>query len=90
MNEKKCTCGDTESQHYEDKCVVCGCKEFEEGAVTVGITKALQEIDLSKIRGHWQEATLDGYIVAGGDDTVASMQLIAEKVNQIIRMINED
>jgi hypothetical protein len=32
MNEKKCTCGDTESQHYEntDKCVVCGCKEFEE------------------------------------------------------------
>lgn len=32
MNEKKCTCGDTETQHYEntDKCVVCGCKEFEE------------------------------------------------------------
>jgi hypothetical protein len=30
--EKKCTCGDTETQHYEntDKCVVCGCKEFEE------------------------------------------------------------
>jgi hypothetical protein len=30
--EKKCTCGDTETQHYEntDKCLVCGCKEFEE------------------------------------------------------------
>ena len=28
--EKKCTCGDTETQHYDDKCVVCGCKEFEE------------------------------------------------------------
>jgi hypothetical protein len=32
MKEKKCTCGDTETQHYEntDKCLVCGCKEFEE------------------------------------------------------------
>jgi hypothetical protein len=33
MTEKKCTCGDTESQHYEntEMCLVCGCKEFEEG-----------------------------------------------------------
>jgi hypothetical protein len=32
LMEKKCTCGDTESQHYEnmDKCMVCECKEFTE------------------------------------------------------------
>ena len=33
--EKKCTCGDTESQHYEnsEKCLVCECKDFEEAHI---------------------------------------------------------
>jgi hypothetical protein len=40
MKEKKCTCGDTETQHYENtaKCVVCGCKEFEDGDMKRYIT----------------------------------------------------
>ena len=45
--EKKCTCGDTESQHYEntDKCVVCGCKEFEERIDAPGFEGTWEALD---------------------------------------------
>lgn len=40
------------------------------------------KIDISKIRGRWTE-TSDGY-VAGGDDTISSIQMVADRVNELI------
>jgi hypothetical protein len=42
MTEKKCTCGDTETQHYEnmDECGVCECRYFEEAPVKLKVGQA--------------------------------------------------
>lgn len=57
----------------------------------------MKEIDLNKIRGKWEERkkcdrcktnekfTCSNDIVeGGGDDTIASIKMIAEKVNELI------
>jgi hypothetical protein len=51
VKEKKCTCGDTETQHYEntDKCVVCGCKEF---------TKQIQADTLERFKEDMQNLVI--------------------------------
>ena len=45
----------------------------------------INKIDLSKIRGRWQ--TYDG--TAGNDDTIESIKLVAEKMNELIDYLNE-
>lgn len=57
----------------------------------------MEEIDLSEIRGHWQESEWvdigNGHRgirnIAGGDNTVESIKMVAEKVNEIIRFLQE-
>ena len=46
----------------------------------------MKKIDLTKIRGRWIEDDGRGN-AAGGDDTTASMRLIAEKVNELIDLL---
>ena len=55
----------------------------------------MEKIDINKIRGHWQESITDtsveGYVSFsqnGGDDTVDSIKLVAEKINEIIEKLN--
>jgi hypothetical protein len=68
VEEKKCTCGDTETQHYEntDKCVVCGCKEFEEVDEKYempqfeGTYEALEKILPTKVAQNIAEAIISG------------------------------
>lgn len=57
----------------------------------------MNEINLSKIRGKWEERKKCDYcktnerfacsndIVAGGDDTIESIKMVAEKVNELIK-----
>lgn len=42
----------------------------------------IEKINLNKIRGPWQENSALGS--CGGDDTITSIRLVAEKVNEII------
>lgn len=65
----------------------------------------MEKIDISKIRGHWQEqierevGLVDNngieygkgktFDCAGGDDTIKSIKIVAEKVNEIIEKINK-
>ncbi len=51
--------------------------------------KKIAKIDLSKIRGRWHELRDDGF-TSGGDDTVESIKLVAEKVNEIIDLLSEE
>lgn len=46
----------------------------------------MEKIDLSKIRGKWveMEMVMPYTARAGGDDTVESIKMVAEKVNEII------
>lgn len=48
----------------------------------------MKKIDISKIRGNWQEIGIDGKPIAGGNDTIVSIKLVAEKLNEIIDWIN--
>ena len=49
----------------------------------------MEKIDIDKIRGKWVEYGEDGSgAVAGGDDTIESIQMVAEKVNEIVEWIN--
>lgn len=53
----------------------------------------MEKIDLSKIRGHWQQLGEVGskhehVAVAGGDDTIKSIEMVAEKVNEIVDFFN--
>lgn len=50
----------------------------------------MDNIDISKIRGHWQETEFkDGILIgtSGGDDTIKSIKMVAEKINEIIDWI---
>lgn len=51
----------------------------------------MKEIDINKIRGQWQEwgnDTGNGMRpVAGGDDTIESIKMVAEKVNDLIEEV---
>lgn len=50
----------------------------------------IEKIDTTKIRGIWQESTGFPHTrVSGGDDTIKSIQLCADKINEIIQTINE-
>lgn len=46
----------------------------------------MEKIDINKIRGNWVELSVDN--MSGGDDTVESIQMVAEKVNEIIDKLN--
>ncbi len=50
----------------------------------------MKEIDINKIRGKWEEVVGIGgtFRIAGGDDTIESVKMVAEKVNEIIKFIN--
>lgn len=48
--------------------------------------KVADKIDLNKIRGHYQEDDEQGNM-ARGDDTIASIKMVAEKVNEIISLL---
>ena len=48
----------------------------------------MEKINLNKIRGRWQGLNENGN-TAGGDDTVKSIKLVAEKVNEIIDSLNK-
>lgn len=51
----------------------------------------MEKIDLSKIRGKWIEMSTENphMAKAGGDDTVESIKLVAEKVNEIIDLLTD-
>jgi hypothetical protein len=60
----------------------------------------MKKIDTTKIRGKWQESKEETYNIvgsdiphkqmsfSGGDDTIQSIEMVAEKVNEIIEWIN--
>jgi len=47
----------------------------------------MEKIDINKIRGKWQEWGDNG-MGAGGDDTIESIQMVAEKVNELIDILS--
>lgn len=47
----------------------------------------MEEINLRKIRGQWIK-TKDNIAIDGGDDTIASIKLVAEKVNELVIAFN--
>jgi len=50
----------------------------------------MEKIDLSKIRGKWIEMdTLSTMATSGGDYTIESIKLVAEKVNEIIDLLTD-
>jgi len=53
----------------------------------------IQPIDVDKIRGKWEDNSqykTFGDPFARGDDTEQSLKTIAEKVNEIIMILNKD
>ena len=52
----------------------------------------IEKIDLNKIRGRWAEYLDEkgGSYNSGGDDTIASIKLVAEKVNEIIDLLTKE
>ena len=46
----------------------------------------MTQIDIDKIRGEWQFNDNNG-TMAGGNDTIQSIKMVAEKVNEIINEI---
>lgn len=48
----------------------------------------MERIDISKIRGNYVEYDDNLQPVAGGNDTVESIRLVAEKVNKIVDWVN--
>lgn len=44
----------------------------------------MKKIDISKIRGKWESWGGDNKPTSGGDDTIQSIQMVAETVNEII------
>ena len=71
------------SKHGQDYNEQFTSKEmFEQGRQYVDALN-INKIDLSKIRGRWQ--TYDG--TAGNDDTIESIKLVAEIVNELIDLI---
>ena len=50
----------------------------------------LQEIDVNKIRGNYVEVNEKGSPVAGGDDTIESIKMVAEKVNELIKALKDN
>lgn len=47
----------------------------------------MEKIDLNQIRGKYIETDETGNAIAGGDDTIKSIKLVAEKVNEIIEKL---
>lgn len=49
----------------------------------------MKPIDIDKIRGRWQDSNMmDGLMLSsGGDDTIESIKMVAEKVNEIVEWI---
>ena len=50
----------------------------------------MNKLDIEKIRSRWVEFGDKNNVVAGGDDTIESIKMIAEKINEIIDNINSD
>ncbi len=48
----------------------------------------MEKIDINQIRGKWSECSIDGKIASGGDDTLKSIQMVAEKVNELIDIVS--
>lgn len=48
----------------------------------------IEKINMYKIRGVWQEIERDGF-VSGGDDTLISIVMVAEKLNEVIEKLNQ-
>jgi hypothetical protein len=48
----------------------------------------MEKIDLNTIRGGYVEVAENGVPIAGGDDTIESIKMVAEKVNEIIETLN--
>lgn len=44
----------------------------------------MKKIDINNIRGKWFETSMDGKTASGGDDTIDSIKMVAEKVNEMI------
>jgi len=50
----------------------------------------IEKIDINKIRGKWQTADIDNphYITGMGDDTEQSLKLLANKINELVEVVN--
>lgn len=48
----------------------------------------MKKINMNDIRGRWEEYGDHGMAVAGGDDTVKSIRMVAEKVNELIDLLS--
>ncbi len=56
------------------------------------VNNMIEKIDINKIRGRWSEShevkngngSGSTFIQSGGDDTIKSMQLLGQKINEII------
>lgn len=49
----------------------------------------MDKIDLTKIRAEWQTLSTDINTISGGDDTLKSIRMVAEKINEIIDFLNK-
>lgn len=49
----------------------------------------IEKIDTNKIRGKYTEFDMDGKVLGGGDDTIDSIKLIAEKLNELVDAVNK-
>lgn len=49
----------------------------------------MEKIDIGKIRGRWEERDIMNRLVGGGDDTIESIKMVAEKVNEVVEWINK-
>ena len=47
----------------------------------------MEKIDTSEIRGKWETISDKG--ICAGDDTITSIHLVADKVNEIIEYLNK-
>lgn len=51
----------------------------------------IEKIDVKKIRGKWSytHSTNESIISDSGDDTISSIKIVANKINEIIDVLNE-
>ena len=52
----------------------------------------MEKIDIDKIRGEWIEYSNPEYpniATGGGNDTIESIKMVAEKINEVIDEINK-
>lgn len=50
--------------------------------------KKINKIDIGRLSGKFEEVDTQGRQIGGGDNTIRSIRFVAEKVNEIVELIN--